>query len=268
MCGDLETCAKIFEVADLAKKLDLEVLSLLSTTLCLRPTTDYNDIVKIYFEYARHDLVKIFFKIALKLQEKAIADEKMTTEIMHSLICFFFTCARCKRGRKILRYTENFDVISQPHFLEPMFFNSKNPHLGVIALTFLVTISNTKSFTQAFIEKYVNRVREIFPIITDDVILIFVQSISQKILESKLGNTFLQLISKLPEEEKSKIIADDPQKNEIYTNRFSALVRCANCEEKEKSVHAFRKCSRCNSAHYCSKSCQKSNWPSHKSICK
>jgi len=94
-----------------------------------------------------------------------------------------------------------------------------------------------------------------------------IQSISQKILDSDQANFFLKVISELPEEQKSKMIAKDPQKIEWLTPH-RLLVRCANCDKKEKSVKEFKKCTRCNSVYYCSKACQKANWPSHKITCK
>jgi hypothetical protein len=181
------------------------------------------------------------------------------------MLNFLNISANCKRGRKLLRNTENFDVISQLHFLQKLFFDSENPTLSIYALRFSITISNTKSFTQDFVEKYVNRIKEILPKMSDVEDVEVVKFISQKILESEQGNFFLKLVSELPAEQKSKIIAKEQRE---YLAISRALVRCANCKKKEKSQKEFQKCSGCNSVYYCSKTCQKADWPHHKNICK
>merc|ERR1712098_443921 len=96
------------------------------------------------------------------------------------------------------------------------------------------------------------------------------QSISQIILESDQGEFFLKMVSDLPE--KSSLIASESELEFIKTHTLwgknRALVSCANCRTSEKSEKQFQKCSRCRSVFYCSKACQKSDWPNHKQICK
>jgi hypothetical protein len=47
------------------------------------------------------------------------------------------------------------------------------------------------------------------------------------------------------------------------------LAPCANpsCNEYEKEVKEFQRCSRCRKVAYCSQKCQKENWKSHKKLC-
>jgi hypothetical protein len=157
-----------------------------------------------------------------------------------------------------------------------IFFHSSCFHLSLNTLMFSVSISKIKSFTQDFVQKYADRIREIFPQVSKNELKLrglhssfkMIQSISQNILESEQGNFFLKLVNELPEEEKLKIIAEDPQEIEFLKEYHRALVRCANCEKKEKLEKEFQKCSRCNSVYYCSKICQRTDWPSHKQICK
>merc|ERR1712098_629117 len=96
------------------------------------------------------------------------------------------------------------------------------------------------------------------------------QSISQIILESEQSEFFLKLVSDLPE--KLSLIASESENECMKTNRFvgkaRALVKCANCGVLEKSERQFQKCSRCGFVFYCSKVCQKSDWPNHKQVCK
>merc|ERR1712098_430275 len=95
-------------------------------------------------------------------------------------------------------------------------------------------------------------------------------SISEIILESEQGEFFLKLVSDLPE--KSLLIASESVAELMKTHNIfgkaRALVKCANCGTLEISEKQFQKCSRCGSVFYCSKVCQKSDWPNHKQICK
>merc|ERR1712098_742403 len=137
------------------------------------------------------------------------------------------------------------------------------------ALTFSVKILNRKTFSEDFVEKYVNRARQLLRstrLEEEDVELI--QSISQKLLESPQGNFFFKLISELPEEEMFKLVAKHPREIKHWIESVRALLRCANCEKLEKSLKEFKKCLGCNSVYYCSKDCQRAHWPSHKNICK
>jgi hypothetical protein len=266
---DLETCAKILQVADHSKKLDLEVVELLSATLCLRMNNfaenKETEWVEMGFEYARHGLFQTFFQLCIKLREKTLSGEELPALIIGNLIVFLELCAMFKRTRNILRKTENFEVISQPHFWEAIFFEM-NQNFCLSALSFSIKMSHTKKFTQDFVEKYVNRITEILPACSNESSIKTLQLISQTILESEQGNFFLKLVSELPAGQKSKIIADDPQTN-AFLIPHRVLVRCAKCDMKEKSLKEFKKCTRCNSVYYCSKTCQKSDWPRHKSIC-
>jgi hypothetical protein len=97
-----------------------------------------------------------------------------------------------------------------------------------------------------------------------------IQSISQNIMESEHGYFFLKLLSELPNEEKSKIIAEDPRNLNYLTHKENnwLQMKCTNCEKKEKSEKEFQKCSRCETVYYCGKACQRSHWKYHKSKCK
>merc|ERR1712098_905000 len=90
------------------------------------------------------------------------------------------------------------------------------------------------------------------------------------ILESEQGELFLKLVSDLPE--KLFLIGSETEAEKMKTHRILgkalALVKCANCGTSEKSEKQFQKCSRCGFVFYCSKACQKSDWPNHKQICK
>jgi len=181
-----------------------------------------------------------------------------------------------KRARKVLKNTTNFDVISQPDFWEPIFFNSKlSETLCINALWFSRMMTNVRSFSQDFVRRYVCRIKEMLPSIgiSESFPLDHMQSISQKILESEQGNFFLKLISELSEKDKSKIANSskfrDPKCKfgPLGYAPFLLAVRCANCRKTEKKSKEFRKCSRCKMVHYCSKSCQKEDWPNHKKIC-
>jgi hypothetical protein len=86
--SDLETCAEILEVADLSKRLDLQVVALLSGTLCKGiPIKEY-ELAEITFEYARHGLIKLFFKLFIKLRESVIAGEEVQTHIFSEMLGF------------------------------------------------------------------------------------------------------------------------------------------------------------------------------------
>merc|ERR1712098_496274 len=100
--------------------------------------------------------------------------------------------------------------------------------------------------------------------------ILTVKSISQIILENEQSEFFLKLVSDLPE--KCFLIATESYAEKMKSDRlvgnFRALVKCANCGVLEKSEKEFQKCSRCGFVFYCSKACQKSDWPNHKQICK
>ena len=45
-------------------------------------------------------------------------------------------------------------------------------------------------------------------------------------------------------------------------------VACSKCGKCEPVAAAFKKCSRCKVAFYCSKDCQEAHWKTHKQVCK
>merc|ERR1712098_720771 len=144
----------------------------------------------------------------------------------------------------------------------------------IYCLWFSIRISRQKSFTENFMENYVALAREfIFTLeqrsADEEQKMCFreiLQSISQIILESNQGEFFLKLLSDLPE--KSYLIASEFKAQKMKTHcilgKTRALVKCANCGVLEKSEKQFQKCSRCGFVFYCSKACQKSDWPNHK----
>jgi len=84
---DLETCSKIFKVADLSKKLDFEVVKLLSTTLLYVHFCESND-YGFFFGLARHDLLSSFFRILIELRQSVIAGEQNSTFVFETLLIF------------------------------------------------------------------------------------------------------------------------------------------------------------------------------------
>lgn len=50
----------------------------------------------------------------------------------------------------------------------------------------------------------------------------------------------------------------------MYVNRYFRFV-CCTCEQTHMKT---KKCSRCQAVYYCSRECQRRDWPTHKSICK
>ncbi|KIJ97004.1 hypothetical protein K443DRAFT_681843 [Laccaria amethystina LaAM-08-1] len=59
-----------------------------------------------------------------------------------------------------------------------------------------------------------------------------------------------------------------PTTAQIRTTRHSVTQTCcSNCHKPKKEVIELRKCSKCKSAWYCSKKCQKENWKDHKAFC-
>ncbi|GAQ81037.1 hypothetical protein KFL_000690170 [Klebsormidium nitens] len=68
--------------------------------------------------------------------------------------------------------------------------------------------------------------------------------------------------------------AGDGGAGEASTSRQGRRAKtrtCANCSKEQKQrapgEPAFQKCSRCNSAHYCGRECQKIHWKDHKLVC-
>ncbi|KAF7944392.1 hypothetical protein EAE96_010789 [Botrytis aclada] len=56
--------------------------------------------------------------------------------------------------------------------------------------------------------------------------------------------------------------------SEPPTPSFSKPVRsCANCRKAETSMGCFPSCERCKTP-YCSRDCQKADWPTHEPNCK
>merc|ERR1712098_668674 len=152
-----------------------------------------------------------------------------------------------------------------------------NVVVKIYCLWFSIRISLQKSITESFVENYVALAREfIFKLVqlADAKAKMYfrntLQSISQIILESDQGELFLKLVSDLPE--KPFLIPSESEAEKMKTHKFwgkvRALMKCANCGALEKSEKQFQKCSRCGFVFYCSKACQKSDWPIHKQICK
>ena len=48
---------------------------------------------------------------------------------------------------------------------------------------------------------------------------------------------------------------------------YDSEIVCTHCLKKG-SLTALRRCTGCKSSSYCSKDCQRSDWPSHKQLCK
>lgn len=43
---------------------------------------------------------------------------------------------------------------------------------------------------------------------------------------------------------------------------------CATCQQIEDASNPLKKCSRCSTTLYCSRGCQKADWPTHKRTCR
>jgi hypothetical protein len=187
-----------------------------------------------------------------------------------------------------LEKTENFEIISNPKFWEPIFLTVNKPDICVMAFMFPMKLLNPNSFSADFVEMFAKRLEEMVPllsltkckncdeetcskVVNNDWAEARFQVISQRILETNQRNFFLKLISELPESMQMIIEKPDLSSEQWKTlpirARVTALVNCANCDAKESSEKQFLKCSRCGFAHYCSKSCQIKNWASHKERC-
>merc|ERR1712098_190216 len=206
--------------------------------------------------------------------------KKPQINLLFRILAFLNTFLGFKRVMKLLRNTEGFETISQPEFWEPIYFSPRlvNACRRIYCIWFSIRISRQKSFTENFVQNYVALARETFfkleQLYTDakDKICMqgILQSSSQIILESDQGELFLKLVSDLPE--KSFLIASESEAKFMKTHHIwgkaLVLVKCANCGTSEKSEKQFKKCSRCGFVFYCSKACQRSDWPNHKQICK
>lgn len=68
----------------------------------------------------------------------------------------------------------------------------------------------------------------------------------------------------------------NPRDIEIVKNNIKELVKvispyfCIKCEQTsfQKEVPSFQRCSQCKKFYYCSKDCQRADWPTHKTICR
>merc|ERR1712098_459837 len=218
------------------------------------------------------------------LKEKALTNyKKLQIILLNAIFTFFNVSLGLKRVQKLLRNTEGFETISQPCFWAPIHFSPKLfDGVKVQSLWFSIRISRQKSFTETFVENYVALARgsvssseqahekNQLSVNAMRAEILTVQSISQIILESEQSEFFLKFVSDLPE--KPALIPTESQvenmKSHRFVGNFRALVKCASCGVLEKLEKEFQKCSRCGFVFYCSKACQKSDWPNHKQICK
>jgi len=164
-------------------------------------------------------------------------------------------------------------------------------------LELLLTLTKKNAFSKSFVEKYVNSVETMFK---DDPELGRLEnahhSVSAILLkqmrllaESNQREYFLRLISEFPfaakvsqplqsapfslvvSKEGVQVVENtqpdfgpewyyDPKRNE-------EKMFCWNCTKRDETLKGFKKCSRCKEARYCSRECQKENWPEHKKSC-
>lgn len=66
--------------------------------------------------------------------------------------------------------------------------------------------------------------------------------------------------------------SQNPDLQNVNLSEFGTTIhtqqrlRCGKCNEEE-SGEVFKRCSQCKKTYYCSKNCQVSHWPTHKTAC-
>jgi len=280
------------QFADISKELDTNVLTLIlqDIYLFLCTSTVNEDGVEMFFNFAHYNIVVILFKMLIALRHKVLSDYKcLQIALLFDILGLFNRTLGLKRVEKLLRNTEGFETISQPGFWEPIYFSPKfTTKLRVFTLWFSLRISRQKSFPENFAEQYVDlarkyifNIKQIWEQNPDPIskersvcqhqfILAILKSTSQIILESGQRELLLKLVADLPE--KSLILPSESfaecLKSSSVFGKVRALVKCANCKNLEKLEKEFQKCSRCGLVFYCSKACQRNDWPNHKQLCK
>jgi len=87
---------------------------------------------------------------------------------------------------------------------------------------------------------------------------------------SNPGETFEEFI--LTNLKNFGIIEDEDESGSTSSSEVdqekTKLKACFNCEDEETVGEAFKTCSRCKYARYCSKECQRCDWSQHKASCK
>jgi MYND finger len=61
---------------------------------------------------------------------------------------------------------------------------------------------------------------------------------------------------------------DNPSEELKATFTHNYANECASCHKWRTTAHKVSKCSRCLTTYYCSATCQRADWPSHKQVCK
>merc|ERR1712098_1004098 len=126
------------------------------------PTAKEEDAVEMFFNFARHNILAILFKMMTVLKEKVLTNYKSSEILLlDAILALFNISLRLKRVQKLLRSTEGFETISQPGFWAPIHFSPKLLYgVKVQSLWFSIRIARQKSFTEKFVENYVALARE------------------------------------------------------------------------------------------------------------
>jgi hypothetical protein len=248
--NDLETFGKILQFADISKESDLKVLRFTMNPLLASINREEDQSrVETFFNFAHHDILVIMFQLLIALK-KIVRDSRNPQWplicVLGVVLSFFNFSMGLKRVEKLLRNTEGVETISQPRFWEPLYFSPKLPvNVKIASLWFSVRISRQKSFTEQFVEKYVDLARGFIHVekqreghssVGHRSAQAILCSISQFILESEQAEFLMKLASELPE--RSDIIPTEWKVEKLKTHsifgKVRALVRCANCKVSEK----------------------------------